>query len=260
MLKSFETYIGIDYSGAEATTSRIAGLQVYRATQGSQPVRIATPAQPPGQRWKWTRKEIAHWLAKQLAGEPAIVGIDHAFSFPVAYLDRHRLTDWDQFLDDFCKHWPTYEDFGFVDRYREGNRRSGTKADGLRLTEKWTSSAKCVFQFDCQGTVAKSSHAGIPWLHFLRHRPELAGKLHFWPFDGFDVPPGRSVVAEVYPSIFRNRYPRDDRNGDQQDAYATARWLREMDERQALVRYFHPSLSADDRQLARREGWILGVA
>jgi hypothetical protein len=39
------------------------------------------------------------------------------------------------------------------------------------------------------------------------------------------VPDGRSVVAEAYPSIFRNRYDKGDRTADQQDAYATARWL-----------------------------------
>jgi hypothetical protein len=30
--------------------------------------------------------------------------------------------------------------------------------------------------------------------------------IHFWPFDGWAVPEDRSVIAEVCPSIFRNRY------------------------------------------------------
>ena len=34
----------------------------------------------------------------------------------------------------------------------------------LRLTEERAGSTKSVFQFDVQGSVAKSTHAGIPWL------------------------------------------------------------------------------------------------
>jgi len=36
----------------------------------------------------------------------------------------------------------------------------------------------------------------------------------------------RTEITEVYPSIFKSRYPRDDRTADEQDAYATARWPR----------------------------------
>lgn len=84
--------------------------------------------------------------------------------------------------------------------------------------------------------------------------------MHFWPFDGWDAPPDKSVVAEVYPSIFRNRYPRGDRNTDQQDAYATACWLRETDEHGFLDRYFNPPLTDEQRRIADLEGWILGIA
>jgi hypothetical protein len=36
--------------------------------------------------------------------------------------------------------------------------------------------------------VAKSTHAGIPWLRFIRQR--LSSRVHFWPFDGWDFPAG----------------------------------------------------------------------
>jgi hypothetical protein len=39
-----------------------------------------------------------------------------------------------------------------------------------RLTEERAGGAKSVFHFDVQGSVAKSTHAGIPWLHFIRQR------------------------------------------------------------------------------------------
>ena len=127
----------------------------------------------------------------------------------------------------------------------------------MRLTEKWTSSAKSVFKFDVQGSVAKSTHAGIPWLRRIRN--EVGDKVHFWPFDGWDVPTGQSVIAEIYPSIFRNRYPREDRTADQQDAYCVARWLTETDERDFLGQYFQPSLTDAEREIADLEGWILGI-
>jgi hypothetical protein len=54
--------------------------------------------------------------------------------------------------------------------------------------------------FDVQGSVAKSTHSGIPWLRFIRQR--LGPRVHFWPFDGWDIPPGRSAIAEVYPALW----------------------------------------------------------
>jgi hypothetical protein len=42
-------------------------------------------------------------------------------------------------------------------------------------------SANSNFQFDVQGQVAKSTHAGSPWLY--RIRQAVGKKVHFWPFD-----------------------------------------------------------------------------
>ena len=83
--------------------------------------------------------------------------------------------------------------------------------------------------------------------------------MHFWPFDGWKVPDGKSVIAEIYPSIFKNRFPRGDRTADQQDAYSVARWLTEMDERGFLSQYFQPSLTDKEQNVADLEGWILGI-
>jgi hypothetical protein len=255
----FQAYIGIDYSGAQTPTSRLAALQVYMASPEREAIQVKPPPGTDHNRINWTRREIALWLVGLLADTTAIVGIDHGLGFPLAYLQRYRLGDWDAFLDDFAAHWPTDEPNTYVDFVRAGNPRSGSASDGLRLTERWTSSAKSVFQFDCQGSVAKSTHAGLPWLRFLRRHPALSGKLHVWPFDGFEIPPGKSVLAEVYPSMFRNRYDRGRRTVDQHDAYATARWLKETDARDALRRYMEPPLAPSERRVACLEGWILGV-
>ena len=132
------------------------------------------------------------------------------------------------------------------------------RANEFRLTERWTSSTKSVFQFDGQGTVAKSTHSGIPWLRWLRE--EAGDLIHMWPFDGWQPPPGKAVIVEVYPSIFRNRCTHGNRTGDEQDAFATACWMAKMAERGALARYFAPPLNDIERATAEREGWIMGIA
>ena len=254
-------HIGIDYSGREAPTSRTPALQVYAAFDTENPRRIFSPFSTEKFYKNWCRKEIAEWLIEQAQKDIIfIAGIDHGFSFPISYFQRYKIESWPQFLNDFCQHWPTDADHTYVDFIRDGDEgppdRTGDPSH-LRLTEKWTSSAKSVFLFDIQGSVAKSTHAGIPWLR--RIRAEVGDKVHFWPFDGWDVPDGKSVIAEVYPSIFRNRYPKEDRTADQQDAYCVARWLSETDERGFLGSYFQPPLTDEDRELANMEGWILGI-
>ena len=165
----FDCFIGIDYSGAQTSTSRLASLQVFVSRRGLTE-RVRTPAAPEEQHWNWTRQEIAEWLIEQArSGRRFVAGMDHGFSFPLSYFQRYGLTSWDQFLDDFVEHWPTHEPHTYVDTIREERPpgRTGTKKE-LRISEKWTSSAKSVFHFDIQGQVAKSTHAGIPWLRQIR--------------------------------------------------------------------------------------------
>jgi hypothetical protein len=259
-MPQFERYIGIDYAGAETPTSSLPGLRMYAADQAAPHKEILPPLSP---RKYWTRKGIAEWLRDELSSpKPVLVGIDHAFSFPIRYFETHRLPlDWPAFLDDFQRHWPTDEDKTYVCFVRDGDCGDGIKRMGdpswLRLTELWTPSAKSVFQFNVKGQVATSTHAGLPWLRYLRAR--CSDKVHFWPFDGWEIPPGRSVVAEVYPSLWMRRFPRDGRNADQHAAYAVAAWLQRADLNGSLARYFEPPLDSEERDVAKVEGWILGV-
>jgi hypothetical protein len=253
----FERYIGVDYSGAATATSRLPGLEVYTAA-GGEPQRCHSRSAMEGARRKWTRKEIAQWLLELVDDETRfIAGIDHGFSFPVAYFERYGLQDWDRFLEDFCAHWPTDEDNVYVDFIREENpARTGDPAE-LRLAETWTASAQSVFRFEGKGQVGKSTHAGIPWL--ARIRRQVGERVHFWPFDGWALPRDKPVIAEVYPSFFRRRSPRARRNAHQQDAYAVARWLAEAEQRGILDHYAHPPLTESELAQATLEGWILGV-
>ncbi|MEJ2286482.1 MAG: hypothetical protein P8X85_23135 [Desulfobacterales bacterium] len=115
---------------------------------------------------------------------------------------HHLLPQWPVFLDDFQRHWPTDEDHTDVDFIRDGMCGNGEARSGnarwRRITEERVK-AKSVFHFDVPGSVTKSTHAGLPWLRYLRQR--LGDRVHFWPFDGWEIPAGRSAVVEVYPSM-----------------------------------------------------------
>ena len=253
----FDVYIGIDYSGAKTPTSSLKGLRVYRAEWDALPIEIQPPPSP---RKYWTRRGIAEWLVEQLRQDRrTVVGIDHGFSFPVQYFDNHELPhDWPTFLEDFHQHWPIDGDKKWVEECRTstGAERMGS-ARWRRLTEVRAGSAKSVFHFDVQGAVAKSTHSGIPWLAYIRRH--IGERVHLWPFDGWDIPGGRSVIAEVYPALWSGDFPREERTGDQHDAYSVAAKMRQLDLEGNLSLHFSPVLTDDERSKAQFEGWILGV-
>ena len=62
------------------------------------------------------------------------------------------------------------------------------------------------------------------------------------------------MIAEVYPSIFRNRYQRGERTPHEQDADSVARWLVESSKRGILERPFQPPLTIRERAATSREG------
>jgi hypothetical protein len=259
MGSAFKRYIGIDYSGAETATSSLKGLRVYEADH----LTTQEIAPPAGPHKYWTRRGIAEWLVARLsAGAQTLVGIDHGFSFPMQYFEQHGLPpSWLLFLDDFQRHWPTDQDHTYVDFVREGICGNAVARSGnprwRRITEVRARGAKSVFHFDVPGSVAKSTHAGIPWLRYIRQN--LGDSIHFWPFDGWNLPPNSSVIAEVYPSLWSRTFPVVGRTSDQHDAFAIAEWLRREDARGTLASTFCPELEPADRKTAEIEGWILGV-
>lgn len=255
----FHRYIGIDYSGAQTPESSLKGLRVYMGSRETLPVEVPPPPSP---RKYWTRCGLAEWLVEKLSeGIPTLAGIDHGFSFPLRYFDVHHLEpDWSTFLDDFQRHWPTDQEHTYVDSVRDGsvgngNARSGS-ARWRRLTEE-RAGAKSVFHFDVPGSVAKSTHSGLPWLLYIRRK--VGELVHFWPFEGWGVPAGCSALVEVYPSLWSRSFPRGDRTSDQQDAYAAAVWLRQADLDASLHKFLKPTLLPGEYPVARVEGWILGV-
>ena len=257
-MSQFARYIGIDYSGAQTPTRGLKGLRVYEAVSGGAAYEVLPPPSP---RKYWTREGIALWLAERFSDDiPTMVGIDHGFSFPLRYFEQYGLPlKWDAFLDDFVAHWPTHHPYVYVDFVREGEVGQGSLRQGQtrwRRECEIRCRAKSVFHFDVQGSVAKSTHAGIPWLHYLRRR---LGSVHFWPFDGWEVPAGHSVILEAYPALYKHAYVLEDSTPDQHDAFSIASWLRDADADGRLKTALQPKLSASLLKQAKVEGWILGV-
>lgn len=255
----FERYVGIDYSGAETADSSLKGLRVYMCDRTSKPMEVAPP---PGPKWYWTRRGIANWLVERLSEDvPTLVGIDHGFSFPLRYFEVHRIPpDWSIFLDDFQRHWPTDAAYTYVEFIRDGSRGDGEARSGSarwrRITEE-RAGAKSVFHFDVPGSVAKSTHAGLPWLRHLRIR--CGDRIHFWPFDGWEIPHGKSALAEVYPSLWSKGHTREGRTPDQHDAFVAAAWMQQADTTGSLGTYLTPAMLPGEYAVAQLEGWILGV-
>ena len=255
---SFQYALGIDYSGAKTSESRSPTIQMYECSRGAESHPVSPPADS-GSGKHWSRKLVAKELETRMdRGDVFVVGIDHGFSLPEAYFKRYALASWTDFLADFQKHWPTDHPNMTVEEVRHGTgkKRASPSLD-LRLTETWSSSAKSVFQFDVQGSVAKSTHAGLPWLWKIKQR--FQDKVHVWPFDGWQPDGKVPVFAEIFPSLFRQRFPREQRSADQQDAYSVATWLWDCHKRDILNRYFNPPLTKPQRQTADLEGWILGI-
>ncbi len=258
-MSAFARHIGDDYSGAQTPTASFPGLRAFLAEGDAPPIEVLPP---PSLKKYWTRRGIAEWLVAILSEDaPTLVGIDHGFSFPLRYFEVHGLEpDWPAFLDDFQHHWPTDEDI-YVDFVRDGLRGNGAARMGharwRRLTEERAGCTKSVFQFDVQGSAAKSTHAGIPWLRFIRQR--LGQRVHFWPFDGWDIPDGRSAVAEVYPALWSRSFAKEGRTGDQHDAFCIAASLSRADRNGSLAAFLKPDLTPPERAVAQVEGWILGV-
>ncbi len=126
------------------------------------------------------------------------------------------------------------------------------------MTEERVGAAKSVFHFDVQGSVAKSTHAGIPWLQFIRRR--LGDRVHFWPFDGWDIPAGCSDIIEVYPALLSRSFAHEGRTADQHDAYSIAAWLARADRDGSLATFLNSSLTEPERTTAQVEGGKWGVA
>lgn len=245
-------WIGVDYSGAGAPDSAQPGLCVFIAHGNHPPEEIPGPLAG----GRWSRQAFFNWLHRLVdSGVPFVIGIDHALGVPWAWARRHGLSDWDAVLRLVSRRWP-------ADRHALATLRRRhpfpPAAEGCRTCDLWTVGAKSVFHFDVPGSVATSTFSGLPWI--ARLRAASGARVHFWPFDGWSPAPDRAVIAEVYPSLWRRRFPAPQAfSPDQRDAWTVAAWMQWVATGNHWDRYWHPPLSAEEKQHAAVEGWILGV-
>ena len=172
MSPTLEQYIGIDYSGAQTPSSSLSGLPFTSPNASTLhgkfrhhrvPASIGRAEESPN---GWSRGSPKNYRRSSASTT--------VFHSRFQYFEKHGLLlDWSSFLDDFQQHWPTDEDI-YVDFVRDGSSGNGAARSGnsrwRRVTELRARTAKSVFQFDVQGAVAKSTHAGIPWLRYIRQR------------------------------------------------------------------------------------------
>jgi hypothetical protein len=259
MNPAFERYVGIDYSGAQTPKSSLKGLRVYAADLLTLPQEVEPPPSP---RKYWTRRGIAEWLVERFSeAPPTLVGIDHGFSFPLRYFKQHGLPlDWSYFLDDFQRHWPTDEDV-YVDFVRDGSSGNGVARSGnprwRRVTELRARTAKSVFHFDVQGSVAKSTHAGIPWLRYIRQHAK--DHVRFWPFDGWSVPPNSSVVERSILRFGAGLFQAQGEHPTSKTPLLSPNGCNGRTVMAALKSSSALSLSRMSARWPRLRGWILGV-
>ncbi len=252
----FAAHCGIDYSGAKTAHDRLPGLRIFLSKDLGEPQEIRQPSDPLRH---WSRAGLAEWLIDLLGDTvPTLVGIDHAFSFSETYFKEQRLSgDWTSFLRDFQRRCPADEPGRRVRDLALGpDRRSKWGDARSRRIVDCRTGGKSVFHFNVPGSVAHSTHAGVPWLLRIREaRPDV----HFWPFDGWLPPAGRSVIAEVYPALFSHNKPPDGLTNDQRDAWRVAKAFRNADIDGELPGWFTSAVSSEERVIAEREGWMLGV-
>lgn len=262
-MTSFEHFVAIDYSGAGAPTAGNPGIAVWEmAADDDAPRIIQDPKR--GRRTHWSRSNLHEWICDVVAAQSprTLIGIDHGFSWPVAAMDAVKQRTWEDWLGYMNEKWGRLRSEPISSAkaalsFEQFARADATRSD-LRLTEKFSSSAKSVFNFNGAG-VALSTLAGLPWLDELRrkHREHV----HFWPFDHWEPASKKHCIVEIYPSLFSRRYPRPDGVITQHphDAAATCQWMKEAQQNGWLPSFFSPFLSEGHREQARREGWILGI-
>lgn len=283
----FTNFIAIDWSGARG--KRYAGIAVAVCEEGVAPPRLIQP--PAG--W-WSRTAVHEWLLDTVGREPALVGIDCAFSLPFAVAGRYFAAPdaatvfdlWDRVEtasagapDFFGGAFAEHPDYG-ADFWRAG-LQPDWYGDPHRATERacraeGLGSPQSPYKLIGSKQVGKGGLAGMRMLRALR--AAAPDRVAVWPFE--TPRPGQSVFCEIYPRLFLKRAGFGQRKIREQaevdaalahlgsdpaalaapvsdheaDALVSAAGLRSLAGRAEV--WAPPRL---DEHARRREGWIFGV-
>lgn len=208
---SFDTFIAIDWSGAEG---RYGGISIARCKPGASAPVLVVPESV-----RWTRSAIASWLEREIGtGKRLLIGFDFAFGMPFEPKGGGYLAGQAAGTRDIFALWDLIEaasaredDFGcgrFVrdPRFAPLYWSTGTMPAGWiarqRMTEIACAAAtktrpETMFKLIGSKQVGKASLTGIRVLRQVRARS--AGKVSIWPFEK----PSGSVMVEIYPTLFR---------------------------------------------------------
>ncbi len=293
MVRRFEHFVAIDWSGARGARHKSIAVAVAHA-DGGPPVLVERDN-------GWSREEVRDILAEALPAN-TLVGLDLGISLPHA--DHGAFfPGWERSPSDARELWELIDTIceadehlaagSFVDHpvakeyFRRHGGREGARfapagqAGGrgrFRVTERVQELVGCkpYSNFNLVGAaqVGKSSLTGMRVLHALR------GKLPVWPID--PLPFEGSVIVEIYTALaamaagrtaskskIRSREELDDAlarlgspplggrgpiDDHASDALVTAAWLRLAARDNGLW-----SPRAMSPQIARTEGWTFGV-
>lgn len=284
-MRPFDGYIAIDWSGADG---RYVGISIAACAPGGTAPRLVAPEGA-----RWTRTAVADWLDRELrSGRRLLIGCDFAFGLP--FEQRGYLAGSTPDLADIFGLWDLIEDasggaadFGcaraladprFAPLYWQSGRQPATWTLRQRQAELACAAAtgthpECVFKLIGAKQVGKASLTGI---RVLRHvRAANPGRVAVWPFEPVG---GKSVLVEIYPTLFRKQAAggvaklrtREALNAalrklgargvaartlsdHDTDALISAAGLRRLVERAGVA------LSPPEDPRVRREGWIFGV-
>lgn len=183
-MKTPERFVAVDWSGS----ARPEGQRRHIWTS------VAREAAFSG----LTRNEVCAWIIESFSRQPAVIGLDFAFSFPVSFFRNRQLRDvrelWRE-AEDHGEDWLARCEAPFWGR--PGKKCPPSHAnDGFRRTDRQIRvagiSPKSPLQTGGAGAVGTGSIRGMPALRQLQD----AG-FSIWPFD----PPSLPIVVEIYPRL-----------------------------------------------------------
>ena len=135
-----------------------------------------------------------------------------------------------------------------------------------RICDVRAKGAKTVWQLAYAGSVGSQMLLGLPALKRLKADRRIANRAQVWPFEtGLRTPEARAVIAEVYPSLLKDKI--DARRGegeilDSAQVRVNAEAFARLDASGGLAPLFAgtPCLTPEERRVVElEEAWILGL-
>lgn len=183
-MKTPEIFVAVDWSGNASPAGQ--KKHIWTAVAGERALSGLT------------REELCSWIIERFSGQPAVIGMDFAFSFPAGFLrDRglSKVTDLWREAEVHGEAWLKRCEAPFWGRPgRKCPESHGTS--GFRRTDRAIRvtgiSPKSPLQIGGAGAVGTGSIRGMPVLRRLQ-----AAGFSIWPFDSPSLP----IVVEIYPRL-----------------------------------------------------------